>query len=196
VGALGLIQKQPDPLFITLIPFIILISIAVMLTTFRNWDMRFIYYLVFLLFAGYAVEYYGVSTKKLFGDYSYGDALGWKVGGVPLIMSFMWFMLIISAGFTIRTFKSNAIIRSLIGAGALMLLDMIIEPFAVHFGLWEWKTENGLPPNQNFYAWFLLSFGFLLLFNLIRVKLRSDMGILVFLLNIAFFLFFVLFSRY
>jgi len=35
-----------------------------------------------------------------------------------------------------------------------------------------------------------------LLFNLIRVKLRSDMGILVFLLNIAFFLFFVLFSRY
>ena len=39
------------------------------------------------------------------------------------------------------------------GAVCMVLLDVIIEPFAVHYGLWTWKGRV-LPSIVNYIAWF------------------------------------------
>ena len=45
------------------------------------------------------------------------------------------------------------IYQVVLGASLMVLLDVIIEPFAVHYGLWIWKGRV-LPSLANYVAWF------------------------------------------
>jgi putative membrane protein len=43
--------------------------------------------------AGYLLEMFGVKTGRIFGEYIYGNNLGYKWNDVPLIIGLNWLML-------------------------------------------------------------------------------------------------------
>lgn len=128
---------------------------------------------VSLFFLGMAVEWVGVRTGLLFGTYAYGDLLGPKLDGVPLLIGGNWFLVLIgSLGLVIRVrdhltgwsryqvgrigAASQKFIIPLSAAGVATFFDRFMEPAAMRLGFWSWAAGN--VPVYNYICWFLLSF--------------------------------------
>ena len=94
-GIIG-IYFLPD-WFLPATPITILVSALVVFLRYEKYrDTRVVAFVVIAI-ASYLVEVYGVKTGNLFGTYSYGDNLGWKLFDVPLIIGVNWAVLIMVA---------------------------------------------------------------------------------------------------
>ncbi|NWF79633.1 MAG: carotenoid biosynthesis protein [Chloroflexi bacterium] len=129
---------------------------------------------LWVLFLSWLIEHVGASTGFPFGSYSYTDVLQPQVFGVvPLAIPFAWLLIVTSAmgvaGLFLypenRTTGSEARVsvgRVLIATAFALLLDVTIEPFAVHINhYWTWSdSDPGLYygiPASNFIAWWFTS---------------------------------------
>lgn len=185
-GLVGLILPFTRPLFLYIVPFHLLLMLAVIGLNHKAIDGRFIVFVFVTFILGLIAEWIGIHTHLLFGDYSYGNTLGFKLSGVPLIIGCNWFMLIYSAGvFMQRSRLKNFLIRALIGAFLLVLLDVLIEPIAIHLDYWHWA--NSIIPLKNYICWFGVSFLMLLLFEAFRFKQQSVVAIVFLLTQFVFF---------
>ncbi len=50
--------------------------------------------LFFIFFGAFILEYMGVSTGLLFGDYAYGSALGPKLAQTPILIGLNWILVV------------------------------------------------------------------------------------------------------
>jgi putative membrane protein len=131
-----------------------------------------------ILLISWAVEHVGVTTGFPFGGYHYTETLTLKVlGVVPLAVPFAWLMVVPAAvGITeylLRRSQQVAPPRGMgrvvlrgamtaLGAASFaLLLDLMIEPLAVHInGYWVWDNTGGGyygVPGSNFAAWWVTS---------------------------------------
>ncbi|MEO1451721.1 MAG: carotenoid biosynthesis protein, partial [Bacteroidota bacterium] len=86
VGVLGLHLESTQPLFEKLIPLNLLLSLGVLALFHKAWTTQFSIYTFVIFWAGYLVEVLGVATEAIFGTYTYGESLGFKIAGVPPMM--------------------------------------------------------------------------------------------------------------
>ena len=113
-------------------------------------------YLLMLAFAlSFGAEAIGVATGLLFGDYVYGDNLGLKVVGVPIIIGLNWVILGLIAQSISILFAKKLWFRIIISAIIMVAIDFVIEPVAPKFGYWAF--EGGLPTWKNYLGWFLVA---------------------------------------
>ncbi len=125
-----------------------------------------------ILVSSWVVEHTGAITGFPFGTYSYTDVLWPKIAGVvPLAIPFAWLLVVTAAvGATDLTLGKVAngrsairrvsITRILTTASFALLLDVTIEPFAVHINnYWVWNYAGGYydVPTSNFVAWWFTS---------------------------------------
>jgi putative membrane protein len=102
---------------------------------------------------GYIAEFIGVKTGILFGDYVYGSVLLVEFSGVPLLIGFMWGLVMLCIWMVIPVMKIGW--RSIPLAGALAVLyDFPLEHFATRFDLWGW---GGSIPVSNAVGWFFIA---------------------------------------
>ena len=145
-----------------------------------------IYGLFTISFAiGIITEIIGVKTGLLFGRYEYGNILGFKISGVPMLIGINWFIIIYASGmlggqlrkiFTpshgacSRISDSNWVVSTIFIDGALIatMFDLIMEPAAIKLGFWSWN--NGTIPLMNYLSWFLISVAILFLFRKLPFK--------------------------
>ncbi|KAA1247701.1 carotenoid biosynthesis protein [Aquimarina sp. RZ0] len=137
---------------------------------------------------GMVVEYLGVNYGVIFGNYGYGENLGFKILGVPLMIGVNWAILIYCTAAISEKIHKNIIFSSLIGAVLMVTLDMIIEISAPRFGFWEFM--NGVVPLQNYMGWFITAFIAHILFQKVFKTLQYTLSIHTF---IAMFVFFTIF---
>src|SRR2546423_323223 len=88
------------------------------------------------------------SVIRAYGFYAYAPSWSVFVDRVPILIVMIWPIVIHSASdLAERIFQDR---RSVVLAtGAFVLLDaMLIEPIAVHAGLWSWSAPGffGVPP--------------------------------------------------
>jgi putative membrane protein len=97
---------------------------------------------------GFFVEVVGINTGYLFGQYTYGETLGYKWLDVPLMIGVNWWILTYSTGILARYLPLPAIGRAVVAAVLMVGLDACIEPVAVRFDFWQWQFEkrNALVP--------------------------------------------------
>lgn len=113
-----------------------------------------------VLLLGWAIEHIGVKTGFPFGTYSYTDVLVPKLWGVvPLAIPFAW-LLVVPAAIGITDYLNGThghlLLRAWRAASFALLLDITIEPVAVHInGYWVWDHEGSYygVPLSNFVAW-------------------------------------------
>ncbi len=142
---------------------------------------------VILLLAGgiaFAAEYAGVTTGAIFGDYSYTDALGVSLLGVPLSITAAWIVLL---GYTwdhTSRMQASFLLRATIGALWMTAIDLVIDPLAAGpLRYWAWHSDGfyfGVPLH-NFAGWFLVSFCLHLLLHSRRAEQtrRRSIGLAV-----------------
>ena len=153
-GIIGISFWDRD-LFLSLTPLNLFISFAFLLLHQPNLNIKQLSIFFFIGSVGFFAEFLGVNYGLIFGSYQYGENLGYKVAGVPIMIGVNWAMLTIAFGAIWRQFLPNKTIAALMGAISMVALDYLIEPSASSFDFWHW--ENDVIPLQNFIGWFLVS---------------------------------------
>ena len=142
-------------------------------------------------FIGFFTEYLGVNYGLLFGTYSYGNNLGIKIWGVPLMICVNWALLTFITADLSRVIHKNIFIRSLLGGLLMMILDMIIEVSAPRFDFWQF--ENNTVPLKNYIAWFIIGSIAHFLYNQISLKTHVKLSIHILVAITFFFVCFLFF---
>lgn len=150
----GFMLWQPtSAFFVSLTPLNLLASLGAMLYFHTRRTAAFLLSCLLTWAGGFLIELAGVQTGAVFGRYAYGEVLGIKLWETPLIIGVNWLLLIYALA-ALTAEKNLPVWQKALFTGAGMTLtDLLIEPFAVRFGLWHWYGEP--VPLQNYFAWFV-----------------------------------------
>ena len=186
VGILGIgMDIHQD--FILLTPFNLLISLALVLLHHKNWNPAIYSFLILAYLMGYGAEVFGVQTGILFGEYSYGQVLGWKIFGTPLMIGVNWILLAYCSGITTNYLFSrfNWVAKGVVSAIMMVLLDVLIEPVAIHYDFWTWAGSD--IPLRNYVGWFVVALPILLFFHKFVGNAKNIVAIVLFIIQFLFF---------
>lgn len=103
-------------------------------------------------FLGFITEALGVNYGLIFGNYSYGENLGFKFLNVPVIICINWVILTATTSDIAGQISKHWFLSAIIGSALMTSVDVLIEISAPRFDFWEF--ENGLVPLQNYIGWF------------------------------------------
>ncbi|MDB4927371.1 carotenoid biosynthesis protein [Mucilaginibacter sp.] len=187
VGLIGLSINFSRPFFLQLVPYHLLLMMLILVFTHNRFNTKFALFFAFIFIIGFAVEWIGVHTRMIFGNYVYGDVLGLKFDAVPLIIGVNWFLLIYSTGVLLQQSRIKPVwVRVPVGALILVLLDAVIEPVAVKFNYWHWAGNT--IPITNYVCWFIIGLVLLSIFEISRFKKQSMVGAVLLVSQFIFFL--------
>ena len=183
VGLFGLFSGSRD-YFLSLSPMNLLISLGCLVLSMR-FSAKLAMDMALVGILGFTVEWIGVHTGYLFGDYAYGENLGWKWLDIPLIISINWIMLSFASIACVLHLTVPDWLKALLSALLMTGLDVLIEPVAIQSDFWSWN--GGTIPIFNYVCWFLVSIP--VHYYLIRRKTaqQNPVGIGLFLVLIVFF---------
>ena len=119
---------------------------------------------IFLI--GMITESLGVNYGLIFGNYEYGNNLGFKLFGVPYLIGVNWIILTaISANIASFLTKNRSIVLTIIIGALLMLaMDFVMEPIAPKLDMWRFK--NLIVPSSNYVGWLFVGLFTQTLYNL------------------------------
>ncbi|WP_066507326.1 carotenoid biosynthesis protein [Rufibacter sp. DG15C] len=186
VGFWGLGFSAHEPWFQALVPFNLLLTNTILFLFHRGWTRSFFLFAFTAWAAGFLFEWIGVHTGLLFGEYSYGAALGFKVDHIPLLIGLNWLMLVYSSGHLVQRWISHWLVRAFLGALLMVSLDVLIEPVAVRFDFWSWH-QNQIP-FSNFLGWFGVALLLQVYFHKADFRKDNPMAPWVFVVQVLFFL--------
>ncbi len=154
-GIIGVSSSAQD-WFLSLTPLNLLLTLAMVLWHIKQYNFKVIVALAIPFILGFVAEALGVNFGLIFGTYVYGENLGFKLFGVPLMICINWTLLTVTSADITKYISKNIVISSLIGALLMTGLDVILEVSAPRFDFWEF--ENGVVPLQNYLGWFVTAF--------------------------------------
>ncbi|MCS6821645.1 MAG: carotenoid biosynthesis protein [Microscillaceae bacterium] len=186
VGFIGLTFEGLRPFFEPLIPLNLIGTLAILLFFHQEWNRTFVFVACIVALAGFWVEVLGVQTKQIFGDYQYEYALGLKLWDVPVVIACNWLLLVYATSGMVYTWQIPKNFMPATAALLMVGLDFWIEPVAIKYGFWSWKSNT--VPLQNYVAWFLVSWGFTWLFFNTKFSKYNPLALTIYLANLGFFL--------
>ena len=153
-GIIGL-QTSWQWLFQWFTPFHILAMAGILLWPDRA-DRRCLAAAGAVALATWLIEAIGVNTGLIFGAYTYGHTLGIQVAGTPLLIGVNWVLLSFAIGHLLGNFPEHPLVKAALAATLMVGTDVLIEPVAMAFDLWDWQDGN--IPHQNYLGWWMVSF--------------------------------------
>lgn len=185
VGIFGLSNPQWQPLFLSLTPFNLLLTLGVFFWANESLNKNLILSFIITFIIGYGVEVAGVHTGVLFGIYQYGSALGLKLLDVPLLIGVNWFLLAIASRGIVEKISKNRYVQIVLAALLMVFLDILIEPVAIQLDFWSW--ENNVIPLQNFAMWFITAIAIQYILNKLKPHLNIVICLGVYITQLVFF---------
>ena len=182
-GLVGIIYSNAS-WFIKATPFNLLLSFALLIVNIE-WNKKLFLLVVTCFSVGMLSEIIGVKYGFLFGEYSYGNALGIKFNGVPLIIGINWCLLVFITGYISRFFFNSLIARTFLGIFLMLSLDIVMEPIAPILDFWKFK--EGLASFNNYIGWAIVSFPLQLLFHKLNQNIESSFPFHLYILQFLFF---------
>src|SRR5689334_22296373 len=93
-GAIGILFTSYKQWFINNTPVNLLLMAGLLMFTQKQKNIFFYAFVVLCFFTGLITEITGANTGLLFGRYEYGNVLGIKIFGVPLLIGVNWFIAV------------------------------------------------------------------------------------------------------
>lgn len=185
VGFTGLSIPFTRDFFASLTPLFLITAFVVLMYYHQNWSVWFVAAALFIAVSGYLIEVFGVRTGIIFGNYQYGSILGVKWLDTPLIIGMNWLMLLYCVHSITYRWKLFPVVAAFIGAGIMVIYDMILEPIATSLNMWNWDQD--IIPLQNYLGWFMFSFFILLLLNVFKFRFKNPVAFIVLTYQMIFF---------
>ena len=154
-GFFGVLSDQKD-FFLSTSPFAILITFVLLLLNYDFKQKGFTTAVISIITIGFLVEFLGVNYDLFFGSYEYGNNLGYKIGGVPIIMSVNWLVLIFLTGsFTEKIIPNSLPLKVMFASLLMVFLDIFLEICAPKLDYWQFHDD--IVPMSNYNSWFVIS---------------------------------------
>jgi uncharacterized membrane protein len=138
----------------------------------------------------FIMEYAGVKTGIIYGEYHYGSVLGPKaLGTVPWLVPLSWFMFMYVSSVTVDAAFGGRyegwaapVLFALLDSAAMTALDILIDPLWVTRGTWIWTAVQSLPagsvfygiPVQNYFGWFLTTMIIFVPYRIVFFRNNAD----------------------
>jgi len=193
-GAVWHLIEFTRPIVLDLTKYTLFISsLAVIFFSMHKKNLKLIFWILFIFILTIIIEIAGVNSGYIFGEYEYGEILGFKIFNVPLLIGLNWAIVIFGSQSLIDKFLNNNIfLKSFLVSITAVLFDLVLEPTATKLNYWQWQSSS--VPLRNYLSWFLISnilsgIGFKL-----QIKLFNDVVIhyriaqFIFFLVLLFFL--------
>ncbi|MFZ2286024.1 MAG: carotenoid biosynthesis protein [Bacteroidales bacterium] len=198
VGLAGMLIPFTRELFKIITP-LNLIFAAVFLFYGKMPSLRVIITGMIIAVTSFFIEAAGVNTGRIFGEYTYGKALGPALLNTPVIIGLNWFLLIyctnvisrqiwdlihqkVSGGMA-QGVRSFFIITT--GSLLMVLYDLLLEPAATRLDMWSW--EGGIIPLRNYLGWLVFSSLFHILVRLCGAEEINRKALPLFAVQVIFF---------
>ncbi|MFK7797655.1 MAG: carotenoid biosynthesis protein [Aureispira sp.] len=111
-----------------------------------------------IMLGGFTVEAIGVNTGLLFGSYEYGQELGWKILGVPVVLGFNWYCVVAASSHLVKRWLPATlplVLRAALVGALCTGMDFLIEPVAMAYDFWDW--EGHVVPIFNYVCWWIFA---------------------------------------
>ncbi len=154
VGTVGMMLPDYREQFLDLSFFNLLLSFTIVLLGRNKRLQHFILFLFLCFLTGMLAEWIGTKTGLLFGNYSYGENLGPKISGVPLVIGINWGILVVASASVVMRLKLNFWWSVVASALLMTLFDVLMEPVAIKSDYWTWVGDI---PLYNYVCWFAVS---------------------------------------
>jgi bisanhydrobacterioruberin hydratase len=141
--------------------------------------------LMLIAFTGYLIEVAGVNTGVIFGHYSYGDSLGIKLAGTPLIIGLNWLFLVYTSAAILESFAISSFLKVLLASFLMLLFDIVLEQLAPMLDMWYWNS--GIVPLKNYIAWFIVALVFQFILRSFRINTMNYMAVAMLSVQLLFF---------
>ncbi|GAB4341453.1 MAG: hypothetical protein OHK0038_21150 [Flammeovirgaceae bacterium] len=153
--------------FASLTPLNLLLTAFLLFVFQKPKDAKLYFWMLLVMVAGFLVEVLGVHTGLIFGNYAYGEVLGWKLWQVPLLIGVNWWILIHTTCQITFRWTESSFVQIFFPPLLMACIDILIEPIAIKHHFWGW--QNNVVPIQNYLAWYFVS----LLFSVVYYFLFS-----------------------
>ena len=190
-GFVGLAFSDDPSFYLRFTPLTLGLTALLLLWFQKGRDASFWGFCATVVLLGFGAEFVGVNTGKVFGHYTYGDTLGFKLfdqqpfRGVPPIIGLNWLVITYLGGMLARYLPLGELARTLLAATLMVGFDACLEPVAGRFDFWHWTA--GVIPFQNFRDWFIFACVLQMLFNRTTFSKRNPLVPLVYLTQLLFF---------
>lgn len=184
-GIIGILSPEYSDWFLSMTPFNLLLTFVILVVNIEKFEWKILLAIAIPFFLGFITEALGVNYGLIFGNYAYGENLGYKIIGVPVMICVNWALLTMATADIAKFVSKNAVITALLGAVLMTGLDFIIEVSAPRFDFWEF--ENGYVPIQNYLGWLATAFIAHLGYQYFKVKTNKVVSIHVYLSIVIFF---------
>lgn len=203
-GLIGILYTSYNNWFIANTPINLSLMALLLIWNQSNINKGFTLFFLICFSTGMITEMIGVNTGYLFGQYHYGNILGIKWMGVPLLIGVNWFVTVYSCLIIMeqlhRWIKTKFIKEdqplpsakfetlSVIVDGALLAsyFDWLMEPVAVKLGYWQWASET--IPVYNYLCWFVISVALIAIARKLSFIKQNPFAIHLILIQALFFL--------
>ena len=155
VGTVGLLLPEKKEYFLSLSFFNLTLSFVILILARKKNLFLFFLFLIICFIVGFSAELIGTRTGWLFGSYYYGNNLGYKIYGVPVVIGLNWGILIVTSASIANLFKFSNTVKVILSVLLMILLDYLMEPVAIKSDFWHWKNET--IPIYNYISWGLIA---------------------------------------
>jgi len=182
-GSIGMVVKPS--FFLPFTPLSLLLTCAVFLLFQPVKQANYLLAFSGVALLGFLSEWIGVNTGLVFGDYWYGEALGPKFQGVPVLISLNWALLITAGLLTVASFLTHAVFTPLLASLLITGIDFLMEQCVSRLDYWYFNY--GLAGFHNYLGWFLVSFLGAAIFYKPLHKGHFRVALIILLLQVLFF---------
>lgn len=186
IGAIGILSPNFHVFFIQLTPYALIFTFVIMMIYHSTINLKkdiLIFSTIYLL--GYLIEVIGVNTGYIFGEYRYGNSLGLKLFGAPLIIGLNWLFLVYVSSQLVNKYFSNKYVAILISSFLMLIYDLLLEQIAPILDYWYWK--GNVVPIQNYIAWFLIAIFFNTLIKIFKLDFENKLAKTILFIHFIYF---------
>ncbi len=147
----------------------------------NSMEVRFI---IMNFVVGVGLFMVAIKTGKLFGDFSFGDGLGFRAGEVPVLAGLLWLIPVLFSFHFTERISENIYLRALLGAVFISVPALFFSYNAPFLDIIHWGELQ--PPLSSFLVWFVG--GFLLHFagHQMQIRMENPMGFTLYLVWLGF----------
>jgi putative membrane protein len=154
IAALIGIALGYEDFFLPKSPFTLLYLLFLLIFFFKIDSQKTVLLFALFMVTGIAVEWIGVHTGSLFGDYYYGKNFGPKMDGIPILIGVNWGILTFTTHVIAKKFLSSRIAIIALGAFLMVGLDYFLEQICDFSGFWHFNGGAGW---FNYICWFVVA---------------------------------------
>jgi len=153
-GTIGMVLKPS--FFLPYTPFTLVYTVFVFIIFQPIKNYKYVISFAVIALIGFLSEVIGVKTDWVFGQYHYGNSLGFKLLNVPIIISLNWALLVNASILIASKFSKHKLLLPLISATIATSLDFLMEQVAPNLNFWYFK--GGFAGLHNYIGWFIICF--------------------------------------